>query len=150
MTRLHLARLTLVVLFVVSTTTLLSAQAGEVYVFGGGFWPGNKIFNDEFLGLPNVNIVSDDAKMAGGGTYGFKVGGYMGANFTLDGNLSWYNHFAVGRPSDVLTDNNLLVTPLIALEGPEVRSLLWEGSGTWLFAETRPASLLTLPSDWVE
>ena len=53
MVRSHFVRLMLVLLFVVGSTSLLSAQAGEVYVFGGGYWSGTSVF---------------DANMPGGGT----------------------------------------------------------------------------------
>jgi hypothetical protein len=98
---------------------MLSAQAWEGYVFGGGYWSGSKVF---------------DAKMPGGGTYGGKIGGFLSPNFELDGNLSWYNHFALADPEGVE-----IFRPVTNLLDPEVRSVLWEGSGTWNFGETKVA-----------
>ena len=147
MTRLQFARLTLVLLFVVSSAALLSAQAGEVYVFGGGAWSGNRIFSADKL-FPVPSALDDDrfpgTKIPAGGTWGVKAGGFLDENFELDGNLSWYNHFALSRPDTVFD----VVLPQNIVEEPKVRSLLWEMSGTWHFAEqtvgTRVAPYLTL------
>jgi hypothetical protein len=122
MTRLQFARLALLVVILAAFTTALRAQQGEVYIFGGGYWPGNEVFDED--NIPGV-------KMPGGGTYGAKVGGFLSPNFQLDGNLSWYNHFGLSR-RDSLID---VVMPGTILLEPEVRSLLWEGSGTWHFTE---------------
>jgi hypothetical protein len=147
MTRLEFARLTLVLLFIVSFATLLSAQAGEVYVFGGGAWSGNKIFGaDKLFPVPSAldNERFGGTKVPGAGTYGFKVGGFVDESFELDGNLSWYNHFLLKRPDTVFN----VIVPTTILEEPKVRSLLWEFSGTYHFSEqtvgTRVAPYLTL------
>jgi Outer membrane protein beta-barrel domain len=115
MTRKHFARLVLALLLFDGSAQMLSAQAGEVFLFGGSNGRGAKVF---------------DAKIPSGGTYGFKVGGFFDSNFELDGNLSWYNHFGLSVPDGVE-----IIYPTDSLDA-KVRSLLWEASGTYNFGES--------------
>jgi hypothetical protein len=119
MTRLHLERLTLVLLFVFASSAMLSAQAWEGYVFAGGYGSGNKVF---------------DASMPGGGTWGGKIGGFLTPNFELDGNFSRYNHFSLSDPEGVE-----IFRPVTNSLDLKTKSTLYEGSGTWNFGDTKVA-----------
>ena len=117
MSHLHFARVMLGALLIFGSTSLLSAQAMEAYIFGGATGRGTNVF---------------DAQIPSGGTYGFKVGGFLTTNFELDGNLSWYNHFQLGDPDGVE-----IFRPVTDAVEPKVRALLWEASGSWNFGERK-------------
>jgi opacity protein-like surface antigen len=116
MIRLPFARLMIVLVVFAAFTTALSAQKGEVYVFGGGYWKGSSVF---------------DTHIPGGGTYGVKAGGFFSKSFELSGNASWYNHFQTIRPDTIVE----VITPGMTILDPKVRSWLFEADGTYHFAE---------------
>jgi opacity protein-like surface antigen len=119
MIRLQFTRLLALLILVVGVSSPLSAQAVETYIFAGGTGAGNAPFD----GI--------DAKIRGGSTYGFKVGGFLSPGFELDGNVSWYNHFALSAPK-----GSEIFRPVTnTFVDPEVRGLLLETSGTWNFGE---------------
>jgi len=113
MIRFQFVRLTLVLLMILGSTRMLSAQAVEAYIFGGANGRGSKVF---------------DAKIPSGGTYGFKVGTFLTENVEIDGNLSWYNHFGLSAP-----EGSQIIHPVTDVLGTKVRSLLWEASGSYNF-----------------
>ena len=115
MSRLHFARVLFVLLLIVASTTMLQAQtpcpcpappcnppcqtpaaspsthgAWEAYLFAGGTTHSGNVFKDTFT-VGNTTFENKD-RMPGSGTFGGKVGGFVTENFSLDGNLSWYNH----------------------------------------------------------
>src|SRR5262245_8436003 len=104
----------LVLMLVVGSTRLLSAQAWEGYLFAGANGHGTSVF---------------DAKMPSGGTYGGKLGYWVDDNLQLDGNLSWYGHFGLSAPDSpqIFRFSNELDI--------KTRALLWEFSGTYNFGE---------------
>jgi opacity protein-like surface antigen len=132
MSRVHFARVLFVLLLLVASTPVLQAQAWEAYAFAGGTTHGGNVnFNDAF---------DSRARMPGAFTTGGKVGGFISENFSLDGNLSWYNHmFRLSNRSDVVIFQPITNTTagIAGLTGNEVktRALLWEMSGNYDFGE---------------
>ena len=143
MSRLHFVRVLFVLLLIVASTTMLQAQAWEAYAFAGGTTHGGNIFNDTFT-VGNT-VFDTSGRMPGAGTFGGKVGGFVTENFSIDGNLSWYNHFfGVSNRSDVIVFRPLLrAASILNMAGiadindndVKTRALLWEASGNYNFGE---------------
>jgi hypothetical protein len=161
MSRLHFARVLFVLLLIVAATTMLQAQtpcpcpappcnppcqtpatststygAWEAYVFGGATTKSNKVFHDD--------VFNNQGRMASAATFGGKVGGFVTDNFSIDGNLSWYNHMVGGENSnDVFifrpVTNTIagIASGLTTNDDVKTRALLWEASGNYNFGHSR-------------
>jgi hypothetical protein len=87
--------------------------------------------------------------MPGSGTFGGKVGGFVTENFSIDGNLSWYNHmFGLSNQTDIFVFRPITNTIAGIASGittdndVKTRALLWEASGNYDFASN------TIGSRW--
>jgi len=83
--------------------------------------------------------------MPGSGTFGGKVGGFVTENFSLDGNLSWYNHmFGLSDRSNFIVFRPITNT-IANITGNDVktRALLWELSGNYDFVSLNVGSRFT-------
>jgi len=76
-------------------------------------------------------------------TWGGKVGWFATENFSIDGNISWYNHFGLSNRSDIFVfrpvTNTIAGISNIATVTDDVKSraLLWEASGNYGFGGHR-------------
>ena len=159
MSRLHFARVLFVLLLIVASTTMLQAQstpcpcpappcnppcpapapatygAWEAYAFAGGTTHGNDRFKDTFT-VGNT-VFDTSLRMPGSFTAGGKVGWFATENFSIDGNLSWYNHFGLSNQSNVFVfrplTNTIAGIANITDNDVKTRALLWEASGNYDF-----------------
>lgn len=154
MSRLHFAHVLFVLLLIVGSTTMLQAQAPctqpcqapsssagatygawEAYVYAGGTTHGGDFFNDTFTA--GNTVFNTNSRMPGAFTWGGKVGGFVTQNFSIDGNLSWYNHFALSNQSNVFVFRPITntIAGIAAITGNDIKSraLLWEASFNYDF-----------------
>jgi hypothetical protein len=138
MSRLHFARVLFVLLLIVSSTAMLQAQSWEAYAFAGGTTHGGNVFKDTFT-VGNTTFENKD-RMPGSFTAGGKVGGFVTENFSIDGNLSWYNHmFGVSDRNGPFVfrpiTNTIAGISTLTDNEEKTRALLWEASGNYNFGE---------------
>jgi opacity protein-like surface antigen len=158
MSHLHFARVWFVLLLIVGSTTMLQAQAPaqapcnpppcspapapsthgawEAYLFGGATTHSSDVFKDTFT--VGDRVFETGARFPSAGTFGGKVGGFVTPNFSIDGNLSWYNHmFGLSDRSDVAVFRPITntIAGIANITGNDVktRALLWEVSGNYDF-----------------
>jgi len=161
MSRLYFARVLFVLLLIVAWTAMLQAQASpcpcpappcnppcqtattggtygawEAYVFGGATTHSNNVFKDSFVA--NGTTFDERLRMPSAATWGGKVGGYVTDNFSIDGNLSWYNHlFGLSNRTNVFVFRPITNTIAGIAAGADdeikTRALLWEASGNYNF-----------------
>ena len=86
--------------------------------------------------------------MPGSGTFGGKVGGFVTENFSLDGNLSWYNHmFGLSDRTSSSYSGQLPIQlqelPTLTDNEVKTRALLWEASGNYDFVSLNVGSRFT-------
>jgi hypothetical protein len=113
--------------------------AWEAYLFAGGTTKSGNFFKDDTFTVGNT-VFDTDVRMPGAFTWGGKVGGFVTDNFSLDGNLSWYNHFGISNRTDVFVfrpvTNTIagIASGLTTNDEVKTRALLWEFSGNYDFA----------------
>jgi opacity protein-like surface antigen len=139
MSRLHFARVLFVLLLIVASTPMLQAQAWEAYAFAGGTTHSTNLIKDDTFTVGNT-VFDPTARIPGAGTFGGKVGGFITENFSLDGNLSWYNHmFGLSNQTDIFVfrpvTNTIAGIASITDNEVKTRALLWEASGNYNFGE---------------
>jgi len=137
MSRLHFARVSFVLLLIVGSTTMVQAQAWEAYAFGGATTHSNNVFKDSFT--VGTQTFEDRLRMPSAATFGGKIGGFVTENFSIDGNLSWYNHlFGLSNRTDLFVFRpitNTIAGIAAGTEDIKTRALLWEASGNYNFGE---------------
>jgi hypothetical protein len=80
--------------------------------------------------------------MPSAATFGGKVGGFVTENFSIDGNLSWYNHMVGSDPDGVFVfrpvTNTIagIASGLTSNDDVKTRALLWEASGNYNFGHS--------------
>jgi opacity protein-like surface antigen len=159
MSRLHFERALFVLLLIVASTTMLQAQtpcpcpappcnppcqaaspstfgAWEAYLFGGATTHSNNVFKDSFV--VNGETFEDRLRMPSAATFGGKIGGFVTENFSIDGNLSWYNHLlGLSNRSDVFVfrpiTNTIAGIATTSDNDIKTRALLWEASFNYDF-----------------
>jgi len=101
-------------LFVVGVfSASVFAQAGEVYVNAGGFWPSG---TDKYGDFKNEGI------------YGVKAGAFLTPNVELEGGFGYINHFEQKTGFPLLTSSGTLFTP-------SVMSFLYDVNGAYNFGQ---------------
>jgi hypothetical protein len=138
MSRLHFARALFVLLLIVASTKMLQAQAWEAYAFGGATTHSNNVFDESFVA--NNQTFDTKLRMPSAATFGGKVGGFVTENFSIDGNLSWYNHlFGLSNRTNVFVfrplTNTIAGIPSTSDNDVKTRALLWEASFNYNFGE---------------
>ncbi len=139
MSRLHFARVFFVLLLIVASTSMLQAQAWEGYLFGGATTHSNNVFKHDSVVLNGVTF-DETARMPSAATFGGKLGGFVTENFSIDGNLSWYNHlFGLSNRTGVFVfrpvTNTIAGIASATDNDIKTRALLWEASGNYNFGE---------------
>jgi hypothetical protein len=155
MTHFQFSRVLFVLLVIVGSTMMLQAQtpcpcpappcnppcptpapsthgAWEAYLFGGYTTHSGNLFDDTFnVGRTVLDV--DRGRFPGSATFGGKIGGFVTDNFSIDGNLSWYNHLlGVRNRSDVFVFRPItntiagIASGITTNDDVKTRALLWE------------------------
>jgi hypothetical protein len=98
------------------------------------------MFKDTFVA--NGQTFEDKLRKPSAGTFGGKVGGFVTENFSIDGNLSWYNHlFGLSNSSNFFVFRPVTNTIAGIANGTDngikTRALLWEASFNYNFVPHR-------------
>jgi Outer membrane protein beta-barrel domain len=108
-----IVRCALVLLAVGVCSASVFAQAGELYLYGGGYWPSG---TDKYGDFKNEGI------------YGLKAGAFLNPNFELEGSFGYLNHFEQKTRVPNVTSAGTLFSP-------SVMGFLYDVNGAYNFGQ---------------